>query len=92
MIPTTPKERFQSDSRLVANHRKLVDSAAYQESADHAALEYLRKVSTAITDEHAATEAGFKLKGVFEYLTEFRELSEKPEPPPPPINDNLTQT
>ena len=94
MTPSTinpsPKTRFQDIKGAIESHHSLIQAESFQRAEDMAFLEYQRKLAIKLANEPApsrqllAMEHANKLSGVQEFLSEFRNLGEKPlavEPP-----------
>jgi hypothetical protein len=74
----TPKTRFLESGLRISEHRKMVDSPAFQAGADSALLEYSALLSTQSVDGQGAAANHFKLRGAQEFLQVLRNLSETP--------------
>lgn len=77
----SPKARFLESNVNISDHRKMVDSVAFQRACDFATLEYTALISNQNRDMNACAGTALKLQGALEFLQTFRLLSEKPLPP-----------
>lgn len=89
-VNPSPKVRFQAKNGAVEAHHNLLESDHFDRAEDLALLEYNRKLAIRLANEAApsrqlmAMENANKLAGALEFLSEFRNLAEKPQPVQPP--------
>lgn len=86
-VNPTPKARFQTEQNI-KEHHALLETPAFDRAEDLALLEYARKLSLELGNSQnpqvQGMVNGWKMTGVHEFLSEFRNLGEKPvvvEPP-----------
>ncbi len=76
----TPKARFVSDPKRVADHRSMVRSIEFTSATDMALMEYQRTLSQLeLKDMTMAAGAHLRMLGAQEYLQVLRNLGEKPQ-------------
>lgn len=86
----TPKQRFQSNPKLLTPHRDLVASPAFELSVDYAMLEYERQLSLVPFDNfNACAAAHLRKVGAHEFLQVLRNLAESSVPETPKPIGNL---
>lgn len=89
-VNPTPRQRFQSVKGCIEAHRSLLEIPAFDRALDHACLEYQTRLGNEATDPNRAMAVGFKMAGMFEFLTILKTLAEAaPTAPPKPPSDNL---
>lgn len=94
MTPATtnpsPKLRFQEIKGAIEAHHSLLQAESFQRAEDMALLDYQRKLAVELSNEPPQTKQvvamanAFKLQGVQEFLSEFRNIAEKVVPPQAP--------
>jgi hypothetical protein len=86
-VNPTPKERFLSSENNVKEHHDLIQSKSFQRAEDFALAHYQRilaRQTGATTDGQQKNHQvdgmvnGWKICGVHEFLSELRNLAEKP--------------
>lgn len=86
----SPKTRFQEVKGAIDAHHTLIETESFKRGCDMALLEYQRKLAAELANtppEKAQVTAmahGWKLNGVQEFLSELRNLGEKPVTVQPP--------
>jgi hypothetical protein len=84
----TPKAKFQEIKGAIDAHHTLIETESFKRACDAALLEYQRKLAVELANEPVPTQQvramghGWKLNGVSEFLSELRNLAEKPADPP----------
>ena len=83
-INPSPKTRFQEIKGAIEAHHALLQAESFQRAEDMALLHYQRILALQIDPKLPGDEQqvramvnGWKLQGVQEYLSEFRNLGEK---------------
>lgn len=87
----SPKTRFQETPGAIEAHNSLLGSISFQRAEDMTLLHYQRLLAAGLDPKLPGNELqvraminGWKLQGAQEYVSEFRNLNEKPIEPQPP--------
>lgn len=82
VVNPSPKARFQESTDNVSRHRTLVDSKEFQRAIDFALLQFGLALATQplSQEEFQIGAAGLKLRGVHDFISILRNLSETPKP------------
>jgi len=78
-VMKSPRQRFHDSQAFLADHRRMVESDAFQRAADYALMEYTRVIGN--TPEGLAAAAHFKSVGAQEFLLIFKTLAESSHMP-----------
>ena len=81
-VNPSPKIRFQEINGAIEAHHNLLQTESFQRAEDMTQLEYQRKLAvklgTSTNPQVDGMVNAWKLTGVQEFLSEFRNLGEKP--------------
>lgn len=78
-VMQTPRQRFKESQSNLADHRRMVESDAFERAADYALMEYTMILGR--TPEGLAAAAHFKSVGAQEFLLILKTLAETPQIP-----------
>lgn len=77
MPATAPKSRFQESGNHVAAHKRMIETGAFELSADMAMLQLQQELMH--DDKITPSEGYWKLKGAEQFLDIFKRLADKPK-------------
>lgn len=88
----TPKQRFMELPATIHKHRELVDDPQFQQSIDFAMMQYTATLGTFVTNDDEAKAAGWRLRGMVDFVNVLRMLSEQPPRPKIIATQNLNHS
>ena len=85
----SPKLRFRLSGDNIKKHHELLELREFDRALDFAMLEYQHQLALNTRDANGACEAGYKMKGVQEFVYLLKTLSEEQKVNPVIVPSNL---